>query len=263
MTTTTTATAPAIATEPRRNDHVQESSELTITESTSVSATPTLNNVDASQMQPHLRLSHTFSVMAEQIAAASQALAAASPGLSESAGGGGEVAALRSRLDAIESTQERLGANMEALIDQISKLAASGGRDGGAGNGVSNGVADAAANGAHEEGEGGGEPPKDPAIEALEKKIADLAEVVRLEQERLPARLHNSRATYLKYKIKQPVTANGKPAPNFPMSRGEFEHITKERYEAILKAYGLPLKGDTDAKREAVRTFIGLPEDEL
>ncbi|KAI0061022.1 hypothetical protein BV25DRAFT_1827268 [Artomyces pyxidatus] len=33
----------------------------------------------------------------------------------------------------------------------------------------------------------------------------------------------------------------------------------EERYEGLLKAYGLPVKGDTNAKREAVRVFIGLP----
>ena len=35
----------------------------------------------------------------------------------------------------------------------------------------------------------------------------------------------------------------------------------EERYEALLKAYGLPIKGDTDAKREAVRLFVGIPQD--
>jgi len=63
--------------------------------------------------------------------------------------------------------------------------------------------------------------------------------------------------------LKAPVGSDGKPPPNFPSTRGEFEHITKERYEAILKAYGLPIKGDTDAKREAVRTFVGIPQDGL
>lgn len=262
-------TAPAIVVEPRSAEHFHESSELTITESTPASTTPTLNNADdphppfssasasssQAQLQPHLQLSHTFSVMADQIAAASQALAAASPALA-SGGAAGDVAALRARMDAIETTQERLGADMEALKTQIAKLTVANG-SGRASNGIVNGIAEG------DEVEEGGEPPKDPVIEALEKKIADLAEVIRLEQERLPARLHNSRATYLKYSIKQPATPSGKPAPNFPTSRGEFEHITKERYEAILKAYGLPIKGDTDAKREAVRSFIGLPEDKL
>lgn len=32
----------------------------------------------------------------------------------------------------------------------------------------------------------------------------------------------------------------------------------EERYEHILKSYNLPVKGDINAKREAVREFIGL-----
>jgi hypothetical protein len=83
--------------------------------------------------------------------------------------------------------------------------------------------------------------------------------------------------------LKAPVGTDGKPPPGFPATRGEFEHITsqcsffpsvwngpliawcdlEERYESILKAYGLPIKGDTDAKREAVRTFVGIPQDGL
>lgn len=39
--------------------------------------------------------------------------------------------------------------------------------------------------------------------------------------------------------------------------------ILEERYESILKAYALPIKGDTDAKREAVRLFVGIPQDDL
>lgn len=37
--------------------------------------------------------------------------------------------------------------------------------------------------------------------------------------------------------------------------------IVEERYEALLKAYGQPLKGDTEAKREALRAFAGIPQD--
>lgn len=32
----------------------------------------------------------------------------------------------------------------------------------------------------------------------------------------------------------------------------------EERYEALLKGYNLPVTGDTNAKREALREFIGL-----
>jgi len=37
----------------------------------------------------------------------------------------------------------------------------------------------------------------------------------------------------------------------------------EERYEAFLKVYGLPMKGDTDAQRDAVRIFSGIPQDGL
>ncbi|KAH7928016.1 hypothetical protein BV22DRAFT_971102, partial [Leucogyrophana mollusca] len=43
-----------------------------------------------------------------------------------------------------------------------------------------------------------------PGLEELEKKIADLAEIVRIDQERLPARLHNARCTSLKNTLKAP-----------------------------------------------------------
>lgn len=36
--------------------------------------------------------------------------------------------------------------------------------------------------------------------------------------------------------------------------------FVEERYEAMLKAYGLPITGDVAAKRAAVRSFIGCPE---
>ncbi|PSR77464.1 hypothetical protein PHLCEN_2v7895 [Hermanssonia centrifuga] len=52
--------------------------------------------------------------------------------------------------------------------------------------------------------------------------------------------------------------ANGKTPQNFPATKGEFEHLTKERYEFMLKSYGVPIKGDTAAKRQTLREFIGL-----
>lgn len=36
------------------------------------------------------------------------------------------------------------------------------------------------------------------------------------------------------------------------------EFVAEERYEHLLKSYGLPIKGDTAAKRQAVREFLGL-----
>lgn len=74
------------------------------------------------------------------------------------------------------------------------------------------------------------------------------------------------------------MMANGKTPQNFPATRGEFEHLTsaymllarpgfwidsemeciEERYEFLMKSYGIPIKGDTAAKRQALREFIGL-----
>lgn len=177
---------------------------------------------------PH-RLSASFAAMADQIAAASQALAL----VPSTAFSGNDVtvefASLKSKLASIESTQERLAAEFAALKEQFTQLNTD----------------------------------KGPALEELDKKIEALKKVVEIDQQRLPARLNNSRCTVLNTPLKAPVGNDGKPPPNFPATRGEFEHITKERYETILKAYGLPLKGDTDAKREAVRIFVGIPQDGL
>ncbi|KAG2039417.1 hypothetical protein BDR03DRAFT_951859 [Suillus americanus] len=177
---------------------------------------------------PH-RLSASFSAMADQIAAASQALALVPSTAFSGNDMAAEFAGLKSKLASIESTQERLAAEFAALKQQFTELNTD----------------------------------KGPALEELDKKIEALKKVVEIDQQRLPARLNNSRCTALKTLLKAPVGPDGKPPPNFPASRGEFEHITKERYEAILKAYGLPIKGDTDAKREAVRTFVGIPQDGL
>lgn len=177
---------------------------------------------------PH-RLSASFSAMADQIAAASQALALVPSTAFSGNDMAAEFAFLKSKLASIESTQDRLASEFAALKEQFTELNTD----------------------------------KGPALEELEKKVEALKKVVELDQQRLPARLNNSRCTVLKMGLKGPVANDGKPPPGFPATRGEFEHITKERYEAILKAYGLPIKGDTDAKREAVRTFAGIPQDGL
>ncbi|KIK45438.1 hypothetical protein CY34DRAFT_78075 [Suillus luteus UH-Slu-Lm8-n1] len=174
--------------------------------------------------------------MADQIAAASQALALVPSTAFSGNDMAAEFALLKSKLASIESTQDRLTSEFSALKEQFTELNTD----------------------------------KGPAIEELEKKLEALKKVVELEltsiyhsQQRLPARLNNSRCTVLNTPLKAPVGADGKPPPNFPATRGEFEHITKERYESILKAYGLPIKGDTDAKREAVRLYVGIPQDGL
>ena len=71
-------------------------------------------------------------------------------------------------------------------------------------------------------------------------------------------------------------TVSGKQPPDHPRTKGEFEHLTstfllrweagcsctssaEERYDGLLKAYDQPIEGDTAAKREALRIFLGLP----
>jgi len=181
--------------------------------------------------------------MADQIAAASQALALVPPTAFSGSDMSAELGALKSRLDGIEHTQERMLAEIESL--------------------KTHGDAEGDANGSGDDNESAQTVVAVQAakIEELEKKLNDLCETVRLDQERLPARLHNSRATVMKASLKTPNAANGKPVAGFPLTRGEFEHITKERYEVLLKAYGQPLKGDTAAKREALRAFVGIPQD--
>lgn len=88
-------------------------------------------------------------------------------------------------------------------------------------------------------------------IEELEKKLQQLADIVKLEsvllcdctrsvhanrlatlrivmnsQDRLYSRLHNATASIPKMSIMAPATASGKPPPNFPATKGEFEHLT-------------------------------------
>ncbi|EJD04871.1 uncharacterized protein FOMMEDRAFT_166628 [Fomitiporia mediterranea MF3/22] len=96
--------------------------------------------------------------------------------------------------------------------------------------------------------------------EKFQKQLEDHIAEYKLDQQRLPARLHNAIVTVSKGAIKPIVDKSGKVPAQFPATRGEFEHLTRERYEGMMKAYGLPITGDTNAKRNAVRTFIGLPQ---
>ncbi|KAI5119690.1 hypothetical protein M0805_003577 [Coniferiporia weirii] len=96
--------------------------------------------------------------------------------------------------------------------------------------------------------------------EKFQKQLDDQMAEFRLEQQRLPARLYNATVTVSKVAIKPLVLANGKFPPQFPATRGEFEHLTKERYEVLMKAYGIPISGDLNAKRRALRSFVGLLE---
>jgi len=98
-------------------------------------------------------------------------------------------------------------------------------------------------------------------LERIAKELKELQEKVKLGEQQLYARLHNAKAMIQKTPIKALVTSAGKPPANFPATRGEFEHLTKERYDAVLKAYGLPTTGDTATKRERLREYLGLPSD--
>ncbi|KAL4250469.1 hypothetical protein ABKN59_006959 [Abortiporus biennis] len=96
--------------------------------------------------------------------------------------------------------------------------------------------------------------------EDLEKKVEGIVDSIKLDQARLYTRLHNASVSLNKHLIKAVPMANGKTPPNFPATKGEFEHLTKERYEQIMKSYNIPIKGsDLNSRREAVREFIGLP----
>lgn len=95
---------------------------------------------------PH-RLSASFSAMADQIAAASQALALVPSTAFSGSDVSVEFGALKTRLDSIERTQERLSAEFEALKTQFTQL----------------------------------ETDRGPGFEELEKKINELTEIVKLE----------------------------------------------------------------------------------
>jgi hypothetical protein len=107
-----------------------------------------------------------------------------------------------------------------------------------------------------------------------ERKIGSLTRA--FSQDRLYARLQNSRVTVAKVPIMALPTVSRKPPPDYPRTKGEFEHLTstfllrweagylstssaEERYDGLLQAYGQPIEGDTAAKRETLRIFLALP----
>ncbi|KAL5525101.1 hypothetical protein ACEPAF_8970 [Sanghuangporus sanghuang] len=133
-----------------------------------------------------------------------------------------QITQLQARMEEISDTQEKLQSELEELRQQIRAIT---------------------------------EGP-----EKFQQQLDDCIAEFRLEQQRLPARLHNALATVSKGAIKPVADNSGKNPPLFPATRGEFEHLTKERYEGLMKAYGLPIQGDLAAKRNVVRSFIGLPQ---
>ena len=120
---------------------------------------------------PH-RLSASFSAMADQIATASQALALVPSTAFSGSDVGAELGALKSRLEAIERTQERMAGELEALKTQLQSRGNETGR-GGQGEDKDK-----------SEGEGGAD---DPAkthaakLAELEKKLVELSETMKLE----------------------------------------------------------------------------------
>jgi len=182
------------------------------------------------------QLSSTLSTIAEQLLSVSRAIAQSHR--TERNDSASQSAAVMARLDALEAENGALRAEIDALksAPQIVPV-------------TSEKYTESAGSGA--------------TYEELEKKIADMGERMKLEHAQLYARLHNARATASKMTLIAPPTTSGKPPPGFPATRGEFEHLTRERYEAMLKAYGQPLTGDTAAKKEAARVFVGIPSTPL
>jgi len=95
----------------------------------------------------------------------------------------------------------------------------------------------------------------------LEKRIEEMVAAFNTEQLRMPARLHNATCNKSPHGIKAPPISPGKTPKNFPSTRGEFEHLTRERYEGILNEYGVKHSGDVHEKRETLRAFLGIPVD--
>ncbi|KAI9448620.1 hypothetical protein BJY52DRAFT_1193279 [Lactarius psammicola] len=189
-------------------------------------------------------LSASFGIIAEQLQHASRAIAThplpTTPG---AAGAADHLAVLTARLDAIEQAQERLAVELAAL-----RSLHAGKSRAPAPNEFLPDAALSASSGTTAA-----------SLADLERRLADMLAAQKLDQDRLYARLHNSRVTVSKMPIMALPTTSGKPPPNHPNTKGEFEHLTKERYEGLLKAYDQPIKGDTAAKREALRIFLGLP----
>ncbi|GBE86773.1 hypothetical protein SCP_1000150 [Sparassis crispa] len=185
-------------------------------------------------------LSASFGAIVDQINAAFQTLEANhSHGDTANA-----LAGIAARLRMIEENQERLAEELQAVKAQLGRHHTNGKER-----------EEMVIETLGEEAE-----PVDlaKAVQELTKKVDGLANTVKLDQQRLHARLMNSNITTKKETLKPVIGNNGKPPQNYPATKGEFEHITKERYEEFMKAYGLPIKGDTNTKREVLREFLGL-----
>jgi len=182
---------------------------------------------------------------------------------------------MMSRLDNVERTQVQLTSEVEHMREELEELKTFRRAEGGEATAVEKVTGEggyfANHNGKMKEREIEEVPtdghlrepevPLQQRVEVLESKMESVLETLKVDQARLYPRLQNAFITLNKQPIKPlPVQGTGKAPVNFPATKGEFEHLTKERYEALLKSYGLPVKGDTAAKREAVREFIGLTQ---
>ncbi|KAI0087515.1 hypothetical protein BDY19DRAFT_907366 [Irpex rosettiformis] len=181
-------------------------------------------------------ISISLSALATQFSAASQALAAISaiPVSSD---------VTQEAIAAIQQAQSKLGQELDSLKEQVSYLLEHGR--------PSNKEKERAHDVESSEG-------FESRLQEIEQRLEQVSEAITLDQARMYARLRNSAITSNKMLITPLAMTNGKTPQNFPATKGEFEHLTKERYEHLLKSYGLPVKGDTAAKRQAVREFIGL-----
>ncbi|KAF8519343.1 hypothetical protein BU17DRAFT_90017 [Hysterangium stoloniferum] len=175
-------------------------------------------------------VSASFSQLSLQFQAASQAVATI-PQASDHT-----LSALNDRLDSIEDGQRRLAREIEQLKQEFAALS-------------------------QREVE-----PTTPTIPQangsgsdLEAALKEQLDAFKLAQEQLPAKLQNALATKSLSPLRMPPMKNRKLPPNAPSTRGEFEHLTKERYEALMVAYDVAFSGDTNAKRETLRSFLGIP----
>ncbi|KAI0920680.1 hypothetical protein AcW1_002349 [Taiwanofungus camphoratus] len=194
------------------------------------------------------RLSASFGALAEQITAASHTLASVESPASEGSAPVETTSALSARLSSIERTQERLSEELETIRNQIERLQVHE-KEREKGKLIIE----------EEKVEGSEQDSTARAMEEMQKKVDGILETIRLDQARLYARLLNATIKVNKMAIQPLVMTNGKTPANFPATKGEFECLTKERYEHLLKSYDQPIKGDTAAKREAIREFLGLP----
>ncbi|GJJ09264.1 hypothetical protein Clacol_003486 [Clathrus columnatus] len=201
-------------------------------------SSPGLMNGSGSTWQNNV--SASFAQLAVQFQAASQNIAA----IQTTPTSEPLLLAFTERLEAIEEQQQRLAGAIEVLREQFESI---------------NSNKNAPASTVNDVEPASPIVPSGPTISDLEALLKAQQEAFKLDQEQLPAKLQNALATKSLSPIRMPPMKNRKQPTNAPATRGEFEHLTKERYEAMLQAYGIPFSGDITAKRELLRAFLGIP----